>query len=164
MIEVTITPTMLQEAQERFNFGVLNGSITRGEGNLAGALGEVASIHYLQSKGYRVEDTSTYDYDIIVNGHKVDVKTKRQRHAPLPHNRVTVSSWNTKQQCDFYFFATALYNHSYVYLNGYYQKEAFFREADFKHKGDGDPEGGNTSFIFTHDCYVLHNHQIHKFK
>jgi len=164
LIQVPITSNMLQEAQDRFDFGVLNGSITNGAGNFAGALGEIAAIHYLRSKGYRVEDTSTYDYDIIVNGHKVDVKTKRQKQKPLDHNRVAVSSWNTKQKCDFYFFATALYDHSYVYLNGYYQKKAFFVEADFKRKGEKDPEGGNSSFVFSHDCYVMHNYQIHKFK
>jgi len=163
MIEIAITPTMLQEAKDRFDFGELNGSITKGKGNLAGALGEVASIHYLKSKGYNIDDTSTYDYDFIVNGSKIDVKTKRVSIPPQPHYRVAVSAWNTKQRCDYYFFAYSLYDNSKVYLAGYYQKMKFFQESLFKKKGEGD-EGENKDFRFSYDCYILENSKTKQFK
>ena len=163
MIEIDVTDTMLQEAQRRFDFGVLNGSITKGEGNLAGALGEVACIHYLRSRNFTIEDVSTYDYDFIVNGSKVDVKTKRVSVEPQPHFKVAVSAWNTRQQCDFYFFAYSMYDNSKVYLAGYYRKHQFFTEAIFKQQGSTD-DGDNSNFRFSYDCYVMRNDQMKKFK
>ena len=73
MIKIIPTQEQIERAQELFDFKVLNNSITKGDGNLAGALGEVIVCDY-----YNGEQKNTYDYDLILKGKKIDVKTKRQ--------------------------------------------------------------------------------------
>ena len=157
MLEIAVTPEQLHRAKNRFEFDSLNGSITNGAGNLCGALCEVVAIDYLKSLGKEVQDMSTYDYDFISNGKTIDVKAKRQNVKPLPDYRVAVSAWNTKQQCDYYLFATTLYDYSIVYLNGYMSKEEFFDIARLLKKGDNDING----FIAKYDCYILENKHLH---
>jgi len=164
MIEVAVTPSMYRAAKQRFEFGALRASITKGGGNLAGALGELAYIEWLTKRGYRVEDTSTYDYDIIVNGFKVDVKTKRINNKPADNYRVAVASANTTQKCDFYFFAYCLYNTNKVYLSGYCAKAQYFEKASFRKQGMADPHGDNPNYKFAADCYIMKHTSLNKFK
>lgn len=154
----TVTEEQLQRAKDRFEFKELNGSITNGDGNLAGALGEVITIDYLKSLNRNIEDDSTYDYDFKSNGFKIDVKTKRQNYPPKDDYRVAVSSWNTKQKCDYYIFCTTLYDYSRVYINGYLSKKNFFLQSRLLRKGDIDING----FMAKHDCHIIENRELKK--
>lgn len=78
MIEVDVTKEQLSRAETRFEFQELNGSITKGDGNLAGALGEIVVLDILEERGNDVADVSTYDYDLKANGLTIDVKVKGQ--------------------------------------------------------------------------------------
>jgi hypothetical protein len=158
MTSFTVTKEQLQRAKDRFDFKELNGSITKGEGNIAGALGEIVTIDYLKSLGRFVEDESTYDYDFKSNGFKIDVKTKRQNYPPKENYRVAVSSWNTRQKCDYYIFCTTLYDYSKVYINGYFEKKNFFLESILLKKGDNDING----FVAKYDCYIMENKNLNK--
>jgi len=159
MIEVAVTPSMYRAAKQRFEFGALRASITKGGGNLAGALGELAYIEWLTKQGYRVEDTSTYDYDIIVNGFKVDVKTKRINNKPADNYRVAVASANTTQKCDYYVFTRVKESKDVAYILGYMSKNEFYERSTFFKEGEIDVNG----FAFRSDNYSIQIKDLNKF-
>ena len=73
MIEVKITPQMKKRAWAKARkMGKLRNSITRGQGNIAGFLGEEVANALIKG-----EVTNTYNYDIVYKNIKYDVKTKR---------------------------------------------------------------------------------------
>ena len=61
MKKYTITKPQLKRAKELFDFKELNNSITKGEGNLAGAVGEI-----IVKDAYGGIGENTYDYDTII--------------------------------------------------------------------------------------------------
>ena len=73
MIEVQITNAMREVAHDMSSeMGILKRSITRGQGNVYGFLGELVALDVLDGL-----HQNTMDYDIIVDGYKIDVKTKK---------------------------------------------------------------------------------------
>ena len=75
---INITDKDIKEAKLLANsMGKLRNSITKGQGNVHGFLGEIITSKFLKSKL-----SNTYDYDIIHNNLKIDVKTKRVTTPP----------------------------------------------------------------------------------
>ena len=70
MITLDINEEQIQRAEALYPFGALNGSITNGKSNIYGALGEVVVMDYYRH--IDIDTESTYDYDLIIDGHKVD--------------------------------------------------------------------------------------------
>jgi len=73
---IEITPTEAQKREARLTAGGttgLQGSITRGGGSPAGALGEIVVRDLL---GYKQINTAHYDL-LAEQGTRIDVKTKR---------------------------------------------------------------------------------------
>lgn len=163
VIEIDVTEEQLKRAETRFEFEELRGSITKGDGNLAGALGEVVVLDLLKQRGNKVVDISTYDYDLKANGLTIDVKSKRINVPPRGDFRVTVSGWNTKQRCDYYMFTHVMGDMSKVYVGGYMSKKDFFDKARFYKKGELDPEDKtNREWRFSYDCYVMNLDELNK--
>ena len=78
MKQLEYNQKMIEKAQDWAKYlGSINNSITKGAGNLAGRLGELALANHL---GVCVEDDK--DYDLWYNGEKVEVKTKRRNVPP----------------------------------------------------------------------------------
>ena len=75
MIEIEITDPMLLRARKKAKeLGRLSRSITRGQGNLAGFVGEEIALKVLGGRFDNIE--KNIDYDIIIpSGKTVDVKT-----------------------------------------------------------------------------------------
>jgi hypothetical protein len=156
VIKIFPTQNQIQRAQELFDFKVLNNSITEGDGNLAGALGEVIVCDY-----YNAEQKNTYDYDIVMlgadgNPYMVDVKTKRftQGKTPQPNWAAAVSNYNTRQGCDYYCFVGVAYDFSVSYIYGFIEKDNFYKQSIFGKKGEVDPYG-NGVWTFASDCYIM---------
>lgn len=149
MIPVNITVDQVDLAKSLAKtLGALKNSITRGDGNVAGILGEIVVADYL---GVALENT--YDYDLIgVYGEKIDVKTKRTTRPPLPHYDCSVAAFNTKQKCDKYVFVRVLSDLSVAWVLGYKGKEDYFRSARLMRKGEVDPAN---NFTVKSDCYNL---------
>lgn len=152
MIEISITPSMIAEAQRKSDeMGRLNNSIRKGKGNLTGFLGEEAFAHH-----FGVESSNTYDYDFILpDGTKVDVKTKKRTVSVRGDYNATVADFNTSQDCDRYYFVSLIWdkktqNWSKAQLCGSISKERFYADATFAKKGD--PDG---RWDFKADCYNL---------
>lgn len=150
---IKITPEQIKRAEERYEFSVLNNSMTNGGGNIAGALGEILVIDRF---GDIVEDVSTFEYDLLIKGKKVEVKTKRGRNYPEPYHNVNIFDFNPNQQCDWYCFVIVDYKLENGWIVGWKSKEDFIKEAVFKEKGKVDDETLNkTTWTFAHDCHNL---------
>ena len=148
MIAIGITETQIEQAEHLYPFDKLNGSITKGKSNIYGAIGEIVARDYM-SRFYSVTLSNTYDYDLIVNGSTVDVKTKRTTVAPKPHYYCSISAWNIHQNCDYYCFVRVLENKQKAFLIGLITKQDFFNRAVYKQKGELDTNG----FSFKDNCY-----------
>ena len=73
MIEVEITKDIVDKCQHKaMKIGKLNNSITMGEGNLSGVIGEYVVLQYLEGSEWK----NTYDYDLIHDDKKIDVKAE----------------------------------------------------------------------------------------
>jgi len=100
MIEVEITDEMKRRAWVKARqMGEINNSITHGDGNIAGFIGEEVANSIIQGS-----INNTYDYDIIKDDITYDVKTKRCTSAPKDFYECSVAAYNTKQKCDRYVF------------------------------------------------------------
>ena len=138
------------------NLGGIYNSITKGDGNYAGRLGELALAKHL---GVEVEDSK--DYDIIHEGKKIEVKTKRRAVKPQPDYTVNIAATSLHQKPDIYAFLSVEYldrdsggNYSdllNIWLCGYKNAEQFFEESSFWPKGTPDPPAFKTH----RDMYVM---------
>ena len=151
MIEVKITQEMrTRAALKSQRMGLLNNSITSGDGNMAGFLGEEVANQIL--KGVI---SNTYDYDILSNGKKWDVKTKRCTSAPKEHYECSIAAYNTKQDCDDYAFVRIEFvdgQYKRAWFLGTYNKDQYFDDASFLIKGQIDP---SNNFRVKANCYNL---------
>ena len=149
MIELDITEEQTSKAKELAKeLGTLKNSITGGQGNLAGFIGEVAVANYLGAS-----HSNTYDYDLVTTDNKkVDVKTKRTNYPPRDHYDCSVAAFNTKQRCDYYAFVRVKNDLTKVWILGFYDKRKYFEDAKFHAKGENDP---SNNFTFKADCYNM---------
>jgi len=153
VISLKVTEDQLKRARSHYDFGALKGSITQGKSNIYGAVGEVIVHDFLKETGRRVKFDNTADYDMIVNGNKVDVKTKRTTVPPLQSFNCSIAAYNTTQKCDLYVFARVHENLKEAWVLGWEKKEDFFKKAKFHRKGQPDPK--TPAWKFAADCYNL---------
>lgn len=152
MVEIKIKSYWKKVAsKEAEKLGALRKSITNGQGNLAGFIGERVVADYLD-----VKKLNTYQYDLITKKEKTyDVKTKRCKSKPLPNYTVSVCALNTKQECDSYIFVRVTNDMKTAWILGYMPKEKFYKRAKFCKKGDLDPDS-NCNWRFKEDCYNMY--------
>lgn len=158
-IEVTISPAQVEEAKQLYEFGQLDNSITKGKSNIFGALGEVVVKDYFAG----AQIVGDYDFDIILEGFKIDVKTKRANYPPHPDHLCSVAAANIRQKCDFYFFVRVLENLQTAYLLGYLSKKDFYTKAAFNLKGEQD-ETSRHGWTFKADCFNIAIKDLDRFK
>ncbi len=159
MIEISIDDEQIERAKILYPFDSLNNSITKGKSNIFGALGEVVVYDYFKDKK-TIDFTSTYDYDMVIGKHKVDIKTKKTTVVPKDYYLCSISASNIHQKCDFYFFVRVKEDFKTAYLLGYIDKNIFFEKATFKKKGELDIN----NFVFKDDCYNLEISELNEFK
>ena len=126
---------------------LLNNSIRRGEGSLVAYIGEEVVKSVLCG-----EIKDTYDYDIVYQNIKVDVKTKERTVPPRPHYECSVADFNTKQNCDEYAFVSVLDTLKEAWYLGKISKPDFYKKAGFHRKGEVDRAN---NFTFKADCYNI---------
>lgn len=152
MFEVEITPDIIALARKKAEeMGELRNSITEGEGNLAGFIGEIICAKWLFG-----DIKNTYDYDIVLkDGTTYDVKTKRCTSPPKNFYECSIAAYNTKQKCDKYIFVRVLYKNGKfgsAWILGEKLKHDYFSEAKFLKKGQIDP---SNNFTVKADCYNM---------
>ena len=150
IIEVEVTPDLLAAAQVKaLEMGKLPNSFTQGRSNLTGFVGEYSVLKYLTG-GIESGLDNTYQYDIIFNDVKLDVKSKKTNVKPLVHYECSVAALNTRQKCDVYVFTRVKTDYSMCWLLGFLPKEEYFDKASFLEKGTVDPSNG---WKVSSDCY-----------
>jgi hypothetical protein len=156
MIEVKITDDMLIKARNKAKeMGAINNSILRGNGNIAGFIGEQIALDIIGGKW-----ENTYQYDILLdNNIKVDVKTKQTTVKPLPHYDCSIAQTSSKQACDWYVFTRVKKDFSIGWFLGAMSKKQYFEDATFLRKGEVDP---SNNFTVRADCYNLPIHSLNE--
>lgn len=156
MIEVPINDMMILAARDKaVEMGKLRNSITSGEGNIAGFVGEMIAQMVLGG-----EITNTYDYDLVLpEGVKVDVKTKRTSVPPLPNYDCSVAAYNTKQKCDYYCFVRVHNTFARGWFLGVYPKDKYFEDARYLKAGEVDPAN---NFTVKANCYNMAIQDLHQ--
>ena len=161
MKTINITKQQKERARVRFQFERLQNSILEGGGNLAGALGEIIVHDVFTEKGFEVLDQSNFDFDLIINGFKVDVKTKKigSHLVPSEEYACNVPAYNTKQKCDFYFFVEVTEDYEKAFLRGYIKPKEFYQKAKFYKKGEKKGK-----FVFRCDSYEMKIKDLNQFQ
>ena len=158
MIEVEITPAMLVAARDKATeMGRLNNSITRGQGNLAGFIGEQIALQVMGGKW-----SNTYSYDLVTDdGTRVDVKTKQTSVPPLPHYDCSIANYKTEQECDMFAFVRVRNTFDVGWFLGVISKDDFINKATFFKKGEPDPN--HKDFVYKADCYNIAIKQLEEY-
>tara|TARA_R100000781_G_scaffold3912_1_gene5213 strand:- start:179 stop:646 length:468 start_codon:yes stop_codon:yes gene_type:complete len=139
MKEIEISLEMIDKARKKADeMGVIRNSILRGDGSIAGFIGEQIALQVLGGTW-----ENTYDYDLITpDGKKIDVKTKQTSVKPLPEYDCSISKSNTKQKCDAYAFVRIKGNLTVGWYLGMLDKKEYFEKARFFKKGEVDTSNG----------------------
>jgi len=172
MIPVSITREMIERMKERVNtVRSFNGSTLNNKGKIYGFLGEEMFLGtFLHSNR-----TETFDYDLTLEGCKVDVKTKLYDHAMKPYYHLGIDAKAVNQKTEFYAFCQILapyrlinnsiqeiLSHPYErgFILGYLTKNDFFKKARFYKKGEPDDDNGT---VYRDDYYCFHVDQLCQF-
>ena len=89
---------------------------------------------------YNVADVDDYEYDIIISGYKVDVKSISCKFKPPMHYLATVNSCELegdhRQDADLYIFVRIREDCKIAWIVGFIECERFFEMSKFLKKGD----------------------------
>lgn len=154
MVETKITEEMIKIAKDRRADmpNVIKNSIMGGERTFEGCLGEVVVANYLNA-----DYITTYDFDLIHNGKKIEVKTKVRTVLPKPFYEVSIANYNTKQLCDYYVFVSLYVPNKDEYptiahIVGYFPKDDYISQSNFLKKGDIDTRN---NYTVRADCWNM---------
>lgn len=146
MIELPITDNLIRLSEERrAKMGVLDKSFTQGQGSLYGFVGEYLALSVIDG-----ELVDTFDYDIISDSVKYDVKTKKVSSQPKPSYDCSVSAYQRKQRCDAYVFCRVMKDLSKGWVLGWMLKDDYFDNSRFLMEGDRDGV-----YVVRESCYNL---------
>ena len=157
------TGEMIKKSFERASeLGSIKNSILKGTGNAAGFMGEEAVASYI---GADIVSDSQYNYDIVKDGKKIEIKTKRRTVPPLKRYEVSVAATSRHQSPDLYIFVSLQFNRSVrvnrsmayrglesVWMLGNKSPEEFYYESKLWKPGDVDPDN---NFITSVEMFNL---------
>lgn len=149
IVEVKITDEMtVAAATKAAEMGRLNNSIMKGEGNIAGFLGEEIARVILGGR-----TSNTYDYDLVLDdGLTIDVKTKQTTVTPKDNYECSVAEFNTRQKCDYYCFVRVRDDFNVGWYLGVYPKNKYYKDATYLKKGTLDP---SNNYVVRASCYNM---------
>jgi hypothetical protein len=152
MKEVEVDSDIVKIAHEKAKkLGVVKRSITKGDGNFVGFIGE----HLAQSV-YGGELINTFKYDLVLpDGRRLDIKTKLTGYLPKPDYDCSVTDFQIDYDCDGYIFVRVLSDYQKGWVLGHISKKDFKDNSTYHEKGDKE---GN--FIFKHSCYNIKISQL----
>ena len=150
-IELKVSSSQLMRAEKLYDFSSLRNSITKGDSQMYGAIGEVVVMDYLKASGVPTEYVGCRDYDLMCDAVSIDVKTIRVNKPPRDTHNANISAHNTRQKTFMYLWAYVLEDMSTAWLVGWIDKETFFEEAILHREGDEDGGG----WVFKSDTYSM---------
>lgn len=124
-----------------------------GSGQIAGTLGEMAFGRWLTDLDIDFDYSAdqSRNYDFVVGGYRIDVKTKKTVGEPKPDYMVRIPKSQKNQDCDLYVFAYCT-DHE-VYLLGFTSKIAFWEEIGVSVTA-GDKSGNFIEKVDAQFAYV----------
>lgn len=141
-VPMRITQAQIIEAkQEAKELGVLNGSISHGEGNFKGKLGEIIIRDLLNAT--RTDDEHNYDL-LSPTGIRLEIKTSGTRKTYLDNgywNRVNCA--NLRQKCHVYVFCAVNEDTMQAWVCGWTWKDEFLSSSTLFKAGYRVPNTGN---------------------
>ena len=157
IINIPFTKEMVESSHKKAKaLGKINNSILGGLGNFAGYLGEEAVAHFIGAEIVsNDEGTDKYNYDIVKDGRRIEVKTKRRTVAPRDYYDVSVAKTSAHQQPDLYIFTSIQFQGATpraVWVLGQKRRDEYFKEATLWKKGDVDKRN---NFKTHQDMYNL---------
>jgi len=155
MIKIKITESQIKRAKNLYSFNKLKNSIKDGEGNLIGAIGEIVAFDYYQEQGKLVIHSGDLNFDLLIDGSKIEVKTMEHNAPPRDEYECNLSLFNSEQQCDYYLFVDVNSSHSTAYIKGYVSKERFKKIRQLRLKGEF-----HGSFEYRCDTFIVLNGQL----
>lgn len=139
--------------------GVLNNSIRKGEGNLAGFLGELSFLKAFP----KAEKVDSYNFDIKVGDYFLEIKTKDRTVPPQLYYEASIANYNAKQKAHYYTFVSLLRDgdrYKKAFIIGYIEPEEYLKKATFLKKGQVDP---SNNWTVNADCWNLSYNKLNKF-
>ena len=108
---------------------------SEGKRLMYGYLGEIVVMDY-----FGVEDVDDYEYDIIIDGDKVDVKTISCKFKPPGHYLAAINSCEIdgehRQNADKYIFVRIREDCKVAWILGFIECDRFFQMSKFLNKGE----------------------------
>jgi len=141
---IPFTDNNINQAYNRAaEMGIIKNSILQGKGNWAGFLAEEALASYLDAN---IDADSSYDYDLLYKGIRIEVKTKRRTVIPKGHYEVSINETSLHQDPDLYVFMQVQFSHTScridslvgLWVLGIKTPKDFFQTARFVPKGEYD--------------------------
>jgi len=144
IVEVKFTDDMVARAKTKAkSLGSINNSIRKGEGNIVGYLGEEIVAHYMKADIIsNDEGTEKYNYDLVKDGKKIEVKSKERTVPPKGYYDASVAETSRHQKTDIYVFTSIQCNGGEpvrAWICGQKDAKEYFEQARFYAKGDIDP-------------------------
>jgi hypothetical protein len=155
MIELNVPDKLIKLAEERSKkLGVLKNSITKGEGNIAGYIGQMLIKLFLDGN-----DIDDYDFDVLKDNIRYEVKTKRCKFKPLPEYACSVCEKNARQDCDYYVFVRITNDYKKAWILGKKKAKQYLKESLYCKKGEVDLDS-TFGWTFKENCYNLKINQL----
>jgi len=148
MIEVDVPYSVKRKAQlQAKKIRPLRNSILRGKGNVYGMIGEIIVSDYLKAKKIH-----SFDFDLVKNDTKLEIKTKSCSSPPKKEYECSVSAANAKQDCDYYVFVRVHDEMKKAWILGAISRKLFFQKARFCKEGEVDSKS-RLGWRFKADCF-----------
>jgi len=144
LVEVKFTDEMFARAKMKAkSLGSINNSIRKGGGNIVGYLGEEIVAHYMKADIISNDKgTEKYNYDLVKDGKKIEVKSKERSVPPKDFYDASVAETSRHQQTDIYVFTSIQCNGGEpvrAWICGQKDAKEYFEQSRFYAKGDIDP-------------------------
>ena len=142
-----VSKTLLAEAQAKAKkMGRLEGSILKGQGNVAGFIGKMILYGVIKEKFPEVKYLSSNN--IVLNGKKIAVRVKQRTVDPQMHFNCSVTLASLKKEkFDFFAFCQIDEKMETLWTLGFITWDRFLKEGITLHKGEKDGQ-----FTVKEDC------------
>lgn len=149
----------------------LNGSFTRGAGNLPGKVAEIAVAEFYYPHLQPTTGIAIYGQDYFGEPYRphendrastFDIKTTvmGKHYVPQPYHNAHVSKKSAAHQTpDFFIFARAHVSLKYLYVVGVLSYDEFFQRADDNQQNKVDPASAD-GWLFPEPCYSTSIRQL----
>lgn len=149
-----LKPSHEASAESRADdIGILKNSITKGGGNVVAVQGEYL-VNYLFGGEFETDEILRNEYDLIIDGKKVEVKTQRGNRPPPG---VNVNADRSIQECDAFFFCQFFY-HPVGRFAGWLTRDEFVALKVLIKKGEQYP---GVPIVAKADVWVVQVNQLH---